>query len=275
MSTRPDGIAGRPLSQVIGFESPVDPGLSSPAVSARTARVLTVAGFAAVAFDLFETLVTEFDPHWQSAPTDADRLGVPPSCFAEVWRARREDRMTKPVDYRDVLRQVCSVTDVETDQHISEVIESLHAERLTAKARPLTRLDDRILESLRRLRSTGLNLGLISNCSIEEVAAWESSPLAEFFDDVTFSYQVGVAKPNPAIYLGACSRLGVEPEQVAFVGDGGSDELVGAQHAGLAPYWARWFLDQWPPQYVAGRAERLRGYPSLTSPDDLIHAFGD
>lgn len=115
---------------------------------------------------------------------------------------------------------------------------------------------------------------MISKCSVEEVAAWEASPLAEIFDDVTFSYQAGAAKPSPAIYLAACSRLGVDPEQVAFVGDGGSDEIPGARRAGLTPYWARWFLDQWPSHLIAGRAEQLRGYLSVTKPEELIRAFG-
>lgn len=80
-----------------------------------------MARIAAVAFDLFETLVTEFDPHWRPAPTNAARLGVPPSCFADVWRTRKQDRMTSTVDYRDVLRQVCAASDVAIDPHTSEI----------------------------------------------------------------------------------------------------------------------------------------------------------
>lgn len=117
---------------------------------------MIVTGFAAVAFDLFETLVTEFDPQWRPAPTAAEELGVPADRFNDVWR---------------------------------------------------------------------------------------------------------------------CSRLGVSPEHVAFVGDGGSDELAGARGTGMTPYWARWFLDQWPVRYAADRRERLRGYPTLTTPGELLHAF--
>lgn len=40
-------------------------------------------------------------------------------------------------------------------------------------------------------------------------------------------------KPDPAIYLLACRRLGVAPEDCVFVGDGGDRELEGAAAVGM------------------------------------------
>jgi putative hydrolase of the HAD superfamily len=45
--------------------------------------------------------------------------------------------------------------------------------------------------------------------------------------------QVGRCKPDPALYLAACRRLGLDPADCLYVGDGGSQELTGAQRAGL------------------------------------------
>jgi HAD superfamily hydrolase (TIGR01549 family) len=115
------------------------------------------------------------------------------------------------------------------------VIERLHAQRLRAKAAPFARLDDAVLAMLRELKGLGLRLGLISNCAAEEVAAWDASPLRPYFDDAVFSYVVGCAKPDPAVYALACERLGAAPARCLFVGDGGSDELAGAGRAGLRP----------------------------------------
>ena len=49
-----------------------------------------------------------------------------------------------------------------------------------------------------------------------------------------FSCDVGLSKPDPRIYEIACERLGVEPGDCLFVGDGANDELPGAERAGMA-----------------------------------------
>lgn len=223
----------------------------------------------AVIFDLFETLITEFDPNWRPAPSQATRLGVPEAIFTDVWRSHKADRMTKLVDFRDVLREVCRAADVAIDSRVEQIIETLHAERLAAKAKPLLAVDHRVIDMLTRLRTDGLKVGVLSNCAVEEVAAWQDSPLVSLVDDVVFSYQVGCVKPDPEIYRRACDRLGVTADKVIFVGDGGSDELAGARSVGMTAYCARWFLDQWPAEHRDRRADRRQGVPTLLSPSDL------
>ncbi len=44
---------------------------------------------------------------------------------------------------------------------------------------------------------------------------------------------IGLVKPDPAIYQLACQRLGVIPEDCRYVGDGGSNELTGADASGM------------------------------------------
>ncbi len=202
--------------------------------------------FQVVVFDLYETLITEFDPDWQPGKTPAERLGVPGEVFDQAWRSRTVSRMTRTTDYGEVLREVCRAAGRVIDTGVETAIADLHSERLAAKAKALLEVEQPVLESLRELKATGLRLGLVSNCSVEEVAAWDRSPLAPLFDDVVFSYNVGYAKPDRAIYLMACNRLKALPERCAFVGDGGSDELLGAERVGMSPYLARWFLDRWP-----------------------------
>lgn len=48
-----------------------------------------------------------------------------------------------------------------------------------------------------------------------------------------FSVQVGLKKPDAAIFLLACERLGVEPTDCVYVGDGDSNELPGAEAVGM------------------------------------------
>ncbi len=128
--------------------------------------------FDAVIFDLYETLVTEFDPDWRPQPSAASRLGVPDVIFTDVWLAPHAERMTRVMDFRVVLREVCDRAGVEIDSRIEQIIETLQVERLAAKAKPLIAAESEVISALVQLRAAGIKLGLVSNCSVEEVAAW-------------------------------------------------------------------------------------------------------
>ncbi|HEC17823.1 MAG TPA: HAD family hydrolase [Gammaproteobacteria bacterium] len=94
-----------------------------------------------------------------------------------------------------------------------------------------------VLNALRKLRNQGYRLALISNASTAEVRAWAESPLQALFDVAVFSCDVGMKKPDPAIYHYTAERLGVDVQQCVFVGDGGSDEHHGAHASGMTPLW--------------------------------------
>jgi putative hydrolase of the HAD superfamily len=89
------------------------------------------------------------------------------------------------------------------------------------------------LETLAELRRRGHLLGLISVCSQDVPHVWDETPFAGALDEVVFSCDVGVSKPDPRIYEIACERLGVAPAGCVFVGDGANDELPGAERAGM------------------------------------------
>jgi putative hydrolase of the HAD superfamily len=219
---------------------------------------------AVVIFDLFETLVTEYDKDWRLAPRPAEMLGVPEQLFEEVWRARRDERMTRSVHFPDVLREVCDRAGVTADELL---IDTLYRQRLAAKARPLINVAPDILRTVSELKRAGTRLAVISNCSVEEVAAWNRSPLAPLVELTIWSYEVGTRKPHAEIYLRACAELDVAPGQAAFVGDGGSDELNGARLAGMRAYCARWYRDQWPGREATPWMDE---FPQLRTPEELL-----
>jgi epoxide hydrolase-like predicted phosphatase len=75
-------------------------------------------------------------------------------------------------------------------------------------------------ELVRELRSQGFRLGVLTNNIAEFKAQWRTMlPFDELFDDVVDSHEVGMRKPNPAIYQLALARLGVEAERTAFLDD--------------------------------------------------------
>ncbi|KOR90128.1 HAD family hydrolase [Paenibacillus solani] len=196
----------------------------------------------AVFFDLYETLITEFaDGKRISKRTYdyRDRLGLSEDKFKQEWSSRFEQRMNGQFpSYQAVIRDILHVRSL---PYHEEHVEFLYQARIREKTLPFRAVSQQILMMLDQLRKHGLKLGLISNCSEEEVTAYHQSPLAPYFDDVTFSYEAGVAKPNPEIYRLACEHVSVSPQESLFIGDGGSDELRGAHNAGLTPYQAYWY----------------------------------
>jgi glucose-1-phosphatase len=65
-----------------------------------------------------------------------------------------------------------------------------------------------------------VKLLLLSNTNADHVA-WvrRQLPLLERFDDLVLSYEVGLAKPEPAIFVEALRRAGTAPERTAFFDD--------------------------------------------------------
>ncbi|MDP9814277.1 putative hydrolase of the HAD superfamily [Spirilliplanes yamanashiensis] len=96
-----------------------------------------------------------------------------------------------------------------------------------------TRLRPDAESTLRALRARGLRTAVISDCTHELPAFLPELPIAPLLDARVFSVEVGRCKPDPMIYLTACAELGVAPEECLYVGDGGSQELSGAEEVGM------------------------------------------
>jgi putative hydrolase of the HAD superfamily len=95
-------------------------------------------------------------------------------------------------------------------------------------------LHEPIIERVRTLRTEGYQLGLITNNVREGSAMWRSLvPVDELFDVVVDSSEVGMRKPNPAIYHHALALLGGVPAAQAVFLDDSPGNVVGAQRAGL------------------------------------------
>src|SRR5262245_16881761 len=86
------------------------------------------------------------------------------------------------------------------------------------------------------LKKAGLRIAAISNT--EDGRVHESLALADLavhFELLIDSHVVGCSKPDQAIFHLALNRLGIEPNQAAYVGDSFGYDVIGAQRAGLCP----------------------------------------
>jgi HAD superfamily hydrolase (TIGR01549 family) len=229
-----------------------------------------VIGAPAVLFDLFETLFTEYrhptPPRWG---VPSRELGLDPVGFRHAWMNLQERRMTTPLTYAEALQLICEELGCEPPPG---AIAELDEIRCRDKAACFSELDDAVVGALQVLRTSGTATAIVSNCSVEEITAFASSDIATLVDDVVWSFAVGKAKPDPAIYELACERLSVTPADAVFVGDGSFGELAGAAEAGLRPIWASWFITRWPKELAAARRSAMveGGFPEASSPWQLI-----
>ncbi len=93
---------------------------------------------------------------------------------------------------------------------------------------------DDVLPGLLRLKGRAL-LGSVTNGN----ADLRAIGLEHHFKVSVAANQVGVAKPDPAIFHAACARLGVAPREAVFVGDDILLDVQGAQRAGMRAVWLR------------------------------------
>jgi len=98
-------------------------------------------------------------------------------------------------------------------------------------------VDEGALKALSALREEGYTLAVVSNTmrtpgtTLRKVL--ERYGLLRCFAHTVFSDEVGVRKPDPAIFLGALRAVGGDPATAIHVGDDGMLDVGGARAAGM------------------------------------------
>lgn len=85
----------------------------------------------------------------------------------------------------------------------------------------------------------GHRIGLVSNFDYTPTAhlILERAEVADLFDVVIVSADVGWRKPSPVIFEEALRGLGVGPDRALFVGDRAELDVVGARGVGMPVAW--------------------------------------
>ncbi|HQZ37377.1 MAG TPA: HAD family phosphatase, partial [Ilumatobacteraceae bacterium] len=77
-----------------------------------------------------------------------------------------------------------------------------------------------MVELVKELRAAEIRMGVLTNNVLEFREHWRSMmPFDEWFDDIVDSHEVGLRKPNPAIFQLALARLGAEAGRTVFLDD--------------------------------------------------------
>ena len=93
-------------------------------------------------------------------------------------------------------------------------------------------IDDAVLAIAGRVRQGGNRVAILSNASTRLEHDLAEAGVTEHVDAVFSSARLGLAKPDPAIYLDVAAALGVAPGACLFVDDQAVN-ITGAREAGM------------------------------------------
>ncbi len=90
-----------------------------------------------------------------------------------------------------------------------------------------------VIETMAELQRRGLRLGIISNFAPTLKSILADKGILDFFEPVIVSTEVGLEKPDPAIFRLALERAGLEAADVLYVGDHDRNDIWAPAQAGI------------------------------------------
>jgi len=167
----------------------------------------------AVIFDIGGVLERVADPDAELGAKWRDRLGMDQGAFTSAMRRVDPDRLAQTGGMSEaVYRERCAaelrLPPGQADEFMADMWDWYCGE-----------LDDELMAfaaSLRPAAQTAIISNSADGARREEVARYAFDA---FFDPIIYSHEVGLAKPDPAIFELACARMGLEPAQAVFVDD--------------------------------------------------------
>lgn len=109
-----------------------------------------------------------------------------------------------------------TIPEADFEPRFAELL-GVDAEQLIGRMFAGSRLEPEMLDAVRHARGAGVRTGLISNSW--GTSRYDRDLLAELFDGVVISGEVGMRKPAPDIYRLGAEQIGLAPERCVFVDD--------------------------------------------------------
>jgi len=188
----------------------------------------------AVTFDVGGTLI---DPHpsvghvyAEVAATLGGRALAPEMLeqrFRAAWRAFPR-QLHSPADWAELVDQVF-------DQLVHPPPSESFFPQLYARfsESDVWRLHADVIPALQALQRDGVRTAVLSNWDDRLRPLLDRLDLTRFFNPIIVSCEVGIAKPDPAIFQFACAALDLPPRSILHVGDDPILDLAAARRAGL------------------------------------------
>jgi epoxide hydrolase-like predicted phosphatase len=154
----------------------------------------------------------------------------------EIHLKLAQGELTRLVFESDIARQATlgKIPDTAIWDNISDVLKINHCEisELEFDFWKNDELDYELRDYLKGLRPI-IKTGILSNAWLNARHLFsEKYHLDEVVDDMIISAEVGLAKPDPQIYLLAANKLGVKPEDTIFIDDM-PENIAAAENVGM------------------------------------------
>ena len=190
-----------------------------------------------VLLDALGTLV-ELPPPWphladelaaRGAPVEQDAARRAMRAEIAYYRAHHDEAGDR-AGLRDLRRRCAAL--IQRELGTALALDDVEAALLGAlRFRPYPEVPD----VLRRLRAGGARLAVVSNWDVSLHDVLVRIGLSQLVETVLTSAELGVAKPDPAIFRAALERLSAAPEDALHVGDSLEADVHGARAAGVEP----------------------------------------
>jgi putative hydrolase of the HAD superfamily len=178
--------------------------------------------------DVYDTtLESHFGKRVESLVTP---LGIAVGDWLAEWEKTREDRDRGRLTTADAMRLTLPACGVEPDPALVEDL----LRRDAAYSRSHTMLFDDTIPFLTWLRSQGVLIALVSNCSDTTRPQLERLGLIPLVDSVILSCEIGSMKPQKEMYVTPLDELGVAAVDAVFIDDQPS-YCAGAAAVGVRP----------------------------------------
>jgi putative hydrolase of the HAD superfamily len=188
--------------------------------------------FSAVIFDFFGTLTPGVPAEvWleQAAQVGAV-IGVDGPSLQDALHRSYPERATGTLgDLQQTMQVLAGRLGVELTGHQLDTVCRVRRQ----VQRQLFALREDALPTIAWLRAHGLKIGVLSDCTIELPESWPELPLSPVVDAAVFSCMAGFRKPDSRLFELITAKLGVDPHNCLYVGDGGGGELTAARAAGM------------------------------------------
>ena len=184
----------------------------------------------AALLDLYDTVART---RWRElSDRISGELGVDVAALYRAYDLTREERSLGAYDGPE--GDMAAIVEAAGFGSTPELIDSLVAmeRRFTETG---VELWEDSLPVVYELRQRGIKTALVSNCSHSTRGIVDRLGLVEAFDEVILSFEVGLRKPDPAIYREALRRVDVEPDRAVFVDDQ-QEYCDGAASIGIPTY---------------------------------------
>lgn len=197
----------------------------------------------AILFDLDDTILDDSGgaaPAWNVVFSEIE---VPSGLPAEVDRVREwywSDADRHRTGRADLLVATTAIVATALDRidRPDPALAGRVATRYRALREEAIRLLPGAVETLKRLRSGGVTMGLVTNGgAAPQRAKLERFALAQHFDYIGIEGERGFGKPDPRSYTTALLALGCDPARTWMVGDNLLFDVLAPQEHGISGIW--------------------------------------